>query len=82
MNKTPMENFYNACFKQGALAIPLFNKIDDGIFTITGQYISAGLANAIGQLLMPEDDEGELKTDARSLQLKEINLDDNGLKDE
>lgn len=78
-----MENFYNACFKQGALAIPLFNKIEDGIFNVTGQYISAGLAKAIGQLLMPEDEEDAvLSADSRSLQLKEINLDDNGLKDE
>ena len=78
-----MENFYTACFKQGALAIPLFSKIEDGIFNVTGQYISAGLAKAIGELLMPEDEEETTGVpDRRSLQLKEINLDDNGLKDE
>ena len=82
-NKTPMENFYNACFKQGALAIPLFNKIEGGVFNITGQYISQGLARAIGELLVPEDcEDAPLGIDYRSLKLREINLDDNGLKDE
>ena len=82
-NKTPMENFYNACLKQGALAIPLFNKIEGGIFNITGQYISQGLARAIGELLVPEENEDTpLGIDYRSLKLREINLDDNGLKDE
>ena len=56
-----MENFYNACIKEGALAIPLFNKIEDGIFNVTGQYISTGLAKAIGELLTPEDEE-EMET--------------------
>ena len=61
----------------------MFNKIEGGIFNITGWYISQGLARAIGELLVPEENEDTpLGIDYRSLKLREINLDDNGLKDE
>lgn len=57
------------------MPLPLFTKIKAGLLNVASQYISEGMASALSTLLKY----GNVNSD---LKVSEINLDDNGLKDE
>ena len=55
--------------------MPLFSKIkESNILSVSGQFISEGMASALGLLLSDE----QIRT---QINITEVNLDDNGLKD-
>ena len=50
-----MEKFYRECSKCGIIPMPLFAGIrDTGVLSMSSQYLSDGMANALGHLLADE----------------------------
>ena len=70
-----MELFFKECNKSRIIPMPLFSKIkESNILSVSGQFISEGMASALGLLLSDE----QIRT---QINITEVNLDDNGLKD-
>lgn len=70
-----MKRFYDSCQTNQIAANPIFSKIQNGVCSIIGYYISKEQAHAIGQLI------ASLK-DSKELFFEEIIFDYNGMKDE
>ena len=43
--------FFQKCQKSGTLALPIFSKAHNQIFSVVGQYISEGMAQAMVEVL-------------------------------
>ena len=69
-----MELFYLECNKHKIIPMPIFADIKDGLLHIAGRYISKGMASALNLLLSNEKI-------LQYINIKEVNLDDNGLTD-
>ena len=72
-----MVKYFQACGKSQTLAFPIFSGIQNGKLSVVGQFISDGMAKALGILLQERCD----KYSDFAEDVNEINLDDNGLKD-
>ena len=63
------------CDEAKVVPLPIFVKIQSGVLNVASQYISEGMAQALAKLL-------RFGNEKNSLKIHEINLDDNGMKDE
>ena len=70
-----MRRFFESCQINQIAANPIFSKIQNGVCSIIGYFISREQANAIGELI------ASLK-DSKELAFEEIIFDYNGMKDE
>ena len=89
--------FYQKCQKLGTLALPIFSKTQNQILSVVGHYISEGMAQAMAEVLRravqehTEEIQKKLGLNLKThvveeekvpyISVREINLDDNGLKD-
>lgn len=73
------------------MALPIFSKAQNQVFSVVGQYISNDMAQALGEVLnrVHSDNEelakmtitGKEDDEVPYIQIREVNFDDNGLKD-
>jgi Ran GTPase-activating protein (RanGAP) involved in mRNA processing and transport len=73
-----MVEFYKECDLKQTVAFPIFTGIQNGKLSVIGQFISEGMASALG-ILLKERNARKLMGAIEAIQ--EVTLDDNGLKD-
>ena len=87
------KRFYEKCQKSGTLAMPIFSNCQKQVLSIVGQYISSGTASAMSEVLRRIIKTGKIPGNTKAhfevtkeeevdyIIVKEVNFDDNGLKD-